>query len=277
MISISRIVFYIVAFTSVIGLYSCVDDEVVRLPTDVTVEGAEMFNTSFAISEHLNHLIQPFEKYADIHNDTLQLHGCPTISVNQEERRVRLTFDPRISCLDSLLRRSGTISMYYTNSLITNEEIVLVEYLNYRVRNSRLEGSRLLTKITGTELDIFKDSMAQLMVYDVHGSSTRVTAEYEHQLTIASDSTLQIITTGAGGGRNLAGRSFNFAIDNQKIQNIRCIEAGIYVPSSGRETWTFERTVTAAVTHRMNYGETNECNRNASMTLSNGETLTLAQ
>lgn len=277
MISFSRFVFYIAAFISFLGLYSCVDDEVVRLPTDVAVEGTEMFNTSFALSEHLNHIIQPFERYAGLHNDTLSFQGCPAISVNQAERRVRLTFDPRSNCPDSLLRRSGTISMYYTNSLITNEEIVLVEYINYGVRNTRLEGSRLLTKQTGTELDIFKDTMAQLMVYDEHGSSTRVSAEYEHQLTIGSDSTLQINTTGAGGGRNLAGRAFNFTIDNQKVQYSRCIEEGIYVPSSGRETWTFERNVTPAVTHTMNFGETSICDRNASIILSNGVTLPQSQ
>lgn len=277
MSSISRFVLYIPAFILIFSLYSCVDDEVVRLPTDVTVEGTEMFNTSFAISEHVNHLIQPFERYAEIHNDTLPLHGCPIITVDQAERRVRLTFNPRVSCPDSVLRRSGTISLYYTNSLITNEEIVLIEYLDYRVRNSRIEGSRLVTKRTGTELDIWKDTMAQLMVYDEHGSSTRVTAEYEHQLTIASDFTEQINTTGSGGGRNLAGRSFNFTINNRKVQHTGCIVEGIFVPSTGSETWTFTRTISPAVTHRMNFGETSDCDRNVTITLSGGEILNLRQ
>jgi len=275
MVPYSRIVFYIPAFILILGLYSCMDDEIVRLPTDVTVEGTEMFNTSFTISEHVNLIIKPFERYVELENDTLQLRGCPIVAVNRDERRVTLTFDPNTTCLNNAFRRAGSITLFYTTSLISNEEIVLIEYQDYRVRNNRLEGSRLVTKRTGTELNIYKDTMAQLMVYDEFGSSTRVTAEYEHQLTIGSDFALQINTTGSGGGRNMAGRAFNFTIENQKIQYIRCIEEGIFVPSSGQETWTFERTVTPAVTHRMNFGEGDDCNRNVSIVLSNGETLTL--
>jgi hypothetical protein len=272
MISIPRVILYISAII-VFGLYGCVDDEEVRLTTDVTVEGREMFNTSFAISEHLNLLLIPFERYAAIENDTIPLPGCPTIAVKQEDRKVTLTFNPNEPCPNSALRRSGIISLFFTTSLINNEEITLVEYLDYSVINLRIDGSRLVTKRTGTELNIFKDTMARLMVYDEFGSSTRVTSEYEHQLTVGIDSTLQINTTGSGGGRNLAGRIFTFNIDNQKVQYERCITEGIFVHSTGRETWTFERTVTPAVTHRMNFGETSECDRNVSILLSNGETL----
>ena len=272
MISIPRVILFISAII-VFGLYGCVDDEEVRLTTDVTVEGREMFNTSFAISEHLNLLVIPFERYAAIENDTIPLPGCPTIAVNQEDRKVTLTFNPNVTCPNSALRRSGIISLFYTTSLINNEEITLVEYLDYSVINLRIDGSRLVTKRTGTELNIFKDTMARLMVYDEFGSSTRVTSEFDHQLTVGIDSTLQINTTGSGGGRNLAGRIFTFNIDNQKEQYERCITEGIFVHSTGRETWTFERTVTPAVTHRMNFGETSECDRNVSILLSNGETL----
>lgn len=268
----SRLELYIIALLISLSIVSCIDDEEVRLPTDVAVEGTEMFNTSFAVSEHLNLLLQPFESFTQYDADTLPIYGCPTVAVNMAERRVRLTFDRSTECPNNTLTRSGIISLYYTTSLINNEEIVLVEYTNYQVRNTRIEGSRLVTKRSGT---LFSDTMARLMFYDEHESSTRLTAEYEHHLTIGSDSTLQITTTGSGGGRNLAGRSFNFTIENQKVQYARCIEVGINVPSMGRETWTFERTVTSAVTHRMNFGETSECDRNVSIVLSNGETLTL--
>jgi len=275
MVSISKIILKISFLVLIFSLYSCVDDEVVRLPTDVAVEGREMFNTSFALSEHVNLIIQPFDTFAESHNDTLLLRGCPVIGVNQGERRVTLTFDPNVTCPNNVFRRAGSISLFYTTSLITNEEVVLIEYHNYQIRNTRIDGSRLITKRTGTELDIFKDTMAQLMVFDEFGSSTRVNAEYEHQLIMAADSTFQINTSGSGGGRNIAGRTFNFNIDGPKVQSVKCIEQGVFVHSSGRETWTFERTVTPAVTHRLNFGEGSECDRNASVILSNGETLTL--
>ncbi|HSJ66300.1 MAG TPA: hypothetical protein VK921_01440 [Anditalea sp.] len=276
MISLYRTFIKIYVLVIALSLLSCVDDEVVRLQTDVTAEGEEMFNTSFTISEHVHLIIQPFNRFLEVENDTtLRLPGCPIVNVNQEERKVLLTYDPRTECPNNSLRRSGTISLFYTTSLLNNEEVVLVEYENYSVRNSRIEGSRLVTKRSEALSNLFKDTMAQLLIFDEHGSSTRVTAEYEHQVMVAADSTLQINTTGSGGGRNQAGRSFNFTIPNQKIQFVRCIDSGIFVPSIGQEAWTFERTVNPAVNHRMNFGETSDCDRNVSVVLSNGETLNL--
>jgi len=275
MITSSRILFTISALILALHLVSCVDDEEVRLTTDVTVEGTEMFNASFALSEHLNLLVLPFDRYTGFAGDTLQLPGCPTIEVNETDRKVVLTFSPTPPCPNSNLRRTGQISLHYTNSIITNEEAIVVEYADYTVRNTRLEGSRFLTPVNDNGLVNFRDRMVRLMVYDEFGSSTRINAEYEHLLQYENDSAYSINTTGAGGGRNLAGRSFTYTITTPKVQYSSCVAEGIFVPSMGRESWTYERTVSSAVTHTMNFGETAECDRNVSLSLSSGETITL--
>jgi len=275
MISVSRILFTVFSFLLAYNLVSCVDDEEVRLTTNVAVEGTEMFNASFALSEHLNLLAIPFERYADLAGDTLSLPGCPTVAVNVADRKVDLTFRPTPPCPNSNIRRTGSISLHFTNSLITNEETIVVEYVNYTVRNTRLLGSRFFTKVYDDGLENYKDRMVRLMVYDEFGSSTRISAEYEHHLRYEVDTAYSITTTGAGGGRNLAGRSFTYTITTPKVQYSRCVQEGIFVPSMGRESWTYERTVSSAVTHTMNFGETSECDRNVSVSLSNGETITL--
>ncbi|KEO72455.1 hypothetical protein [Anditalea andensis] len=252
------------------------DDEIVRLPTDVSVEGQEMFNASFSIAENLHYLLRPFEYYIEPPEDPLTLlPGCTNVEISQEDRKVLLSYHviKDSVCQKTNLRRSGKISLEYTNSFINNEEIILVNYQDYSVNNVRLNGIRYLTKKSDST---FKDNMVRMMIYDEHGSSTRMTAEYDHYLQVTSDSTLMINTTGAGGGRNMAGRTFNFTLNTPRVQSIDCIEQGIFVPTSGEETWTFERTVSSAVTHRLNFGDASSgCDRNVSISLSNGETLLL--
>jgi hypothetical protein len=276
MISSSRILLTIPSLLLALNLVSCVSDEEVRLTTDMTVEGIEMFNTSFALSEHINLLVLPYEQYTNTGNDTLPLPGCPTIEVNDAEKKVLLTFSPTPPCPNSNIRRTGSISLHYTKSLISNDETVLVEYADYTVRNIRLEGSRLITKRMHVDEERYTDRMIRLMVYDENESSTRINAEYEHQLLYNIDSSYSITSTGTGGGRNLAGRSFTHSITSPRIIQSKCVDEGIFVPNSGRESWTIERTVTSAVTHQLNFGESAECDNNVSVILSSGETFTVS-
>lgn len=257
------------------------DDEAIRLQTDVAVEGREMFNTSFAISENLHFLIQPIEFYSQYGLDTIPFAGCPTVSVDTLARRISLAYnasDTTSTCQNRSLNRNGTISLYYSNSQINNDELILVEYNNYRVKNITLEGSRLITKRAGSiESMLIKDTMGSLMIYDEFGSSTLVNADFNHRITMVQDTITQISTTGTGGGRNLAGRNYSMEITTPKIHHMRCFQSNVFVPTRGEEKWTFERTVSSAVVHSINYGEANECDTNASVRLSSGQAITFSQ
>lgn len=254
------------------------DDEETRLQTDLAVEGREMFETSFALSENLYLLIQPLEFYSRHVGDTLALPGCPAITVDTDQRSVNLNFNAATQCPNSPLNRSGVISLFYSNSQINNDELVLVEYTGYTVRKSTIEGNRLITKRAGTiESSLIKDTMASLMVYDEFGSSTRVNADFDHQVVILQDTLTQISTTGTGGGRNLAGRAFSMEITSPKIYQIRCFSEGVFLANRGVERWTIERTVSPAVSHSVDFGEGNECDTNASVRLSNGEVIAFSQ
>ena len=277
MLSRSKITLLFSALLITFGFLSCIDDEENRLQTNVAVEGREMFDTSFALSEHLYYIIQPFSFFEQASTDTIPLPGCPIIEIDSVEQRVNLVFNILTECPNSTLERKGRISLYYT-SFNTSEDLTYVEYFDYSVKETTIEGSRLITKRAALEGNPeFKDAMASLIVLDEFGSSTRVNAEFVHQLVMGTDSLPQISTLGSGGGRNLAGRAYNFEITTAKIQQYKCINEGIFMPNIGMERWTFERTVTPAVTHRINYGESDACDRSASVALSTGEILPMSQ
>ena len=252
---------------------SCVSDEERRLQTDQSFEGEEMFNISYSLDEHISYAFQPYEFYQDSLNYSV-VPGCPEIALNEERKQVRLLFD-NPECPTNLTGKKGVIILTYLDSLFQEDLFIRIEYENYQVRGVKLDGKRFV-EVDSLFPGIFQDRLRDLIVEDAQQSTSKINAEFTHQI-IFTDTLKQIVTSGAASGRNLAGRQFEMEISQDKLFLWDCIQIGFNVPTGGEESWTFERTNELDTRHRINYLQDPECNHIASIQLFDGREINKTQ
>lgn len=261
--------------------YSCVSDEERRLQTDQTFEGEEMFNISLSLEEHALYAFYPYSFYKDTANHAA-LSGCPKVVVNEAVNEVVLTFAEG-ACETNKLLRSGKLKLTYIDSLLKEKEYIRIEYDDYWARGINVKGTRIIVKMDSTAMDstesqiTYGDSINNLILIDANRSSTKISANFTHEVLYSSDSILHIITSGSGNGRNIAGRPFQMSITQPKVIKGGCFNLGFFVAELGQENWTFDRTVEADAFHLVNYQKATDCNHTASIQLSDGSSLMKTQ
>jgi hypothetical protein len=253
--------------------FSCVSVEERRLQTDQSFEGEEMFNISYSLDEHISYAFRPLAFYMDTLNYPV-VPGCPEIILIEENKQVRLLFG-NSECPTNTTGKNGVIILTYLDSLFQENLFIRMEYEDYQVRGVTLEGERYV-EVDSILPGIYQDRLSGLIVKDAQQSSSKINADFTHQI-VFTDSLQQIITSGSASGRNLAGRPFKMEILQDKRFFWDCVGNGFYVPASGEESWTFERTNGFDVNHRIDYSQDPECNHTATIQLDDGREINKTQ
>ncbi|WP_143960574.1 hypothetical protein [Litoribacter populi] len=260
-----NIIPFLIVWCCLIGaiFFACTDRFDNQLQTDPEVEGQEIFNASYVLDEHLYYLTMDFDDFQLASNDSLQLPGCPLINIEEEGRKVTLTFTNQ-ECPDGNPRRGAFEISFKDDSLPTS-----LLYQDYQVLQNTLEGSRTFLK----DSILISETSEDILIFDAFGSSTRINLHLTHELTFRSDTLNEIITSGEASGRNLAGRTFSMQVVDPKIQKQECWQAGIKMPAIGSESWGVERQTGTTVRHQILYGDQGDCDNQAEVVLNNGQKL----
>jgi len=256
---------------------SCASDEDRRLQTDQSFEGEEMFNISYSLDEHVFYALRPFKFYKDTTNYE-GISGCPSVSVQEDTKTVNLLFGEG-ECASGGPGRKGQLVLSYGDSLLPDHQpFVRISYADYVVREIQIEGIRLLLPVdSSSNRVVFLDNVNNLMFKDARESTSKLNGEFERNVVYAGDTIRQVTTTGMGWGRNLAGRPFHLDITKAKSLSGDCLQSGGFVPETGEERWTFERTGQVDAVHSMRYGPGEGCDSNAIIHLSDGGEITKTQ
>lgn len=255
---------------------SCLSDEEKRLQTDQTFEGEEMFNLSYALDEHSPYAFYAFTFYQDTVNHSA-IPGCPSVSINEADYEVVLTFGEG-ECATNRALRSGKLIVSYLDSVPGRGNKVRVGYQDYWVKGLKVEGFRTfhLTDSTATGITL-TDSISDIVITDANRSTSKLNGAFVHELFIENASLQYFTTTGSGSGRNLTGRPFVMEINEAKRFTESCLQAGYHVAESGRERWTFERTGTPHVIHTLSFEQAEDCDHTAAIQLDDGGELLINQ
>lgn len=258
-------------------LSSCASDEDRRLQTDQSFEGEEMFNISYSLDEHVFYAFRSFDFYTDTTNYE-SISGCPSVSFEEETKTVNLLFGEG-ECASGGPGRKGQLVLSYGDSLLSaHQPFVRISYTDYVVRGIQIEGIRLLQPVDSSSNQVgFLDNVNNLVFKDARESTSKLNGEFERKVVFSGDTIRQVTTTGMGWGRNLAGRPFHLDITTAKSLSGDCLQSGGFVPETGEERWTFERSGNGDVVHSMRYSPGEGCDSNAVIHLSDGGEITKTQ
>lgn len=265
---------------------ACSNDIDRNITTDLQVEGNEIFNVSLAIEETLFYAFLTLDQYRTAMNDTLTpndslptplVPGCPLIGIDETLKKVTLTFSEQSNCASQKLKRTGKITLQFVTPNVL-ESNVLMEYDQYSISTTKIEGSRIFRQTRGAfpqdkRTEIFED----LLIIDEFGSSTKVSGNFEHQLSFQNGAFLEFMTSGNLEGRNLTGRKIKMTQGNPRIYKTECIKKGSVLPSMGLENWEIFRTPTQSLRHTLEYQQETACESKAVISLSDGRTLVFTQ
>lgn len=255
---------------------SCMSDIDKNITTDLQVEGNEIFNISFTLEESLFLGFQTLDDYRKA--DTLSLPGCPNIEINELERKITLEFLKERDCTnDQNLERTGKIHIQYlnTNSL---ESTTRLTYEDYQVRGIKVEGSRDFRQVRSlTNPNRRTEVFTDLLLIDPKESSTKISGNYEHQLTFLNSTLTGFNSTGSIEGRNITGRPIKMTPVTPKRYLVNCVITGFYLPDSGSETWQIFRNETQSTTHNLSFELESECLNRANLTLQDGRIMVFRQ
>src|SRR5690606_4884364 len=271
---------YLITILACLALLTpCLAGQEKRLQTGQKFEGEEILNLSYSIGEHPPYAFQPLTFFQDTPNSA-NIPGCPMVVVNDAAMEVVLTFGQEDCSSNRALRNGKLILRYFsdtiqaTDSTLHLSQKVGVRYDDSWVRGVKIEGRRLLTQVHTLSADYaLLDSLSDLMILDANRSSSKFNGVMLHQAVVENDSLLRFTTTGAGTGRNLAGRSFTMEVNEPKRFTASCFQAGFQVPESGQETWVIERTASPDVIHKVIYVKAEDCNHTAQFQLYDGNEL----
>jgi hypothetical protein len=267
---------FLVPILMFVVMSSCSSDIDKNITTDLQVEGNEIFNVSFTLEEAYFFAFQTLDNYKMA--DTLDIPGCPSITINEEIRKVTLEFDSLRECSNSAsLLRSGKIHIQYlnTNNL---ESTTRLEYENYKVRDVKVEGKRDFKQVRSLvnpnrRSEVFTD----LYLINEFQSSTRINGNYEFQLNFLNGTLSEFLCSGSAEGRNITGRPIvmNPAVNKKYL--VDCILSGNYLPVQGSEKWQIFRNETGSTTHTMVYETIPECKNSGTLTLHDGRVMVFVQ
>ena len=255
---------------------SCSTDIDKNITTDLQVEGNEIFNISFTLEESYFFAFQTLDYYKVA--DTLDIPGCPAITINEEMRKVTLEFDSSRECDNNAsLSRSGKIHIMYLNTNML-EATTRMEYENYKVRGIKVAGKRDFKQVRSLvnpnrRTEVFTD----LYLINEFESSSRINGNYEFQLTFQNETLTEFLCSGSIEGRNITGRPIVMNPTLNKRYSVDCILSGYYLPGQGSEKWQIFRNETASTMHTMIYETASACENRANLTLQDGRIMVFKQ
>lgn len=259
-----------------IALVSCHGDIDKSITTNLQEEGNEIFRISFALDESRILAFQNLEYYRAA--DTLQLAGCPTVTVTEGEKKINLSFPANRNCvIGASIPRAGSLELEYINTGAL-ELTIRMRYIGYKVKGISIEGVREFKQTRGIinpnkRTELFED----LLIIDEKGNSSRISGRFEHLFNSNSNGEKFFTTSGSIEGRNVTGRKITMSPGNPRRYSLNCINTDFVLPLEGNETWQIFRNEQLATSHAIRYSTDAECLAKATITLHDGRVLTYQQ
>ncbi|AFL82816.1 hypothetical protein Belba_0145 [Belliella baltica DSM 15883] len=256
-------------------IYSCTNDIERNITTNLQAEANEIFQTSLALEESLSYVFLSFEDYQDAQTDTLP--GCPTILIDEIDKKVELQFTVNSNCPSQKLNRSGNLVLDFNTINLIDQE-VLLSYDNYKIKAFEIIGNRRFTKSASiSSSNLWQENFMDLLIVDEFQNSTKISGSYDHRLEIINDTLISFTSSGNLEGRNITGRPLKMTQITPRLYQNVCIEEGQVIASSGVETWEIFRTPTRSLAHTLTFSSDSACVSKASLQLSDGRLIVFEQ
>lgn len=255
------------------SLSSCDNDIERKLSTDLQIEGTGIFNVSTVYEESLYFLMLTIEDYRLAHQDSIELPGCPEISINTELNEVVLTFTSNTDCSSQKLKRSGSLKINFTRTN-TFESRRILSYENYKVKDLAIQGTRTVLSSRGGLPNSFVETFEQIRITNPRGSSSRISGNITHQLQLINRQLTGFTSSGQLTGINTAGRTLTMQSISPRRYTIECLKEGYHIAPQGVERWSVSRGESnSPVIHTLNFELVDTCQSRVSMSLSDGRVL----
>ncbi|EON74780.1 S-adenosyl-L-homocysteine hydrolase [Lunatimonas lonarensis] len=251
-----------------VGGPSCQSDQNIRLETDQSFEGEELYLVSKVLDEHLPFILQRPTFFLD---ESVQekLSDCPVITI-ESFQHITLTFDPS-TCPAPANKRKGKIDLFFSNTPMAVGEYVVITYDDYVFENHPLEGRRTL-KLTAInrERRVYEEVGSDIMVTNPNNHSTRIRPSFTFEIAETGGNLSNLTVRGGALGRNRGGKTFEINIAEQKSFNSQCVTQPVFRPVSGVERWEIARSSTGNVVHQQTFHTDGECLTHAIIRLHEG-------
>lgn len=255
------------------SLSSCDNDIERTLSTDLQIEGTGIFNVSTVYEESLYYLMLTIDDYRLAQQDSTQLPGCPSVSINAELDEVVLTFASNTDCGSQKIERSGSLKINFVRTN-TFESRRVMSYENYKVKDLDIQGTRTVLSSRGGIPNSLVETFEQIRITNPRGSSSRISGNITHQLQLINRQLIGFNSSGQLTGINTAGRTLTMQTSSPRRYTLECLKQGHHVATQGTERWSVSRGESSSpVVHTLSFELVDTCQGRVSMNLSDGRVL----
>lgn len=252
-------------------LAACKEDADKVIHTNLPLEATQLLETSTSWGESIYFTALNFQNYERL--DTLNLPGCPTITIEEGIRSVELDFDNPLECnLENSVARTGKITINYGLISLESTSRWTVAFENYSFGNVSITGSKTFNQ---SSPDNIQETFENLTFKSSENLSTTLSGTFNHTLNRTDTLLNSISTSGVGIGTNPAGRTFDWEITEPRITDLNCLNSSEYLPQAGKENWTISRSPGREVIHSLEYIALDSCKVQVDAKLSDGRNLIL--
>ncbi|MCC5937898.1 MAG: hypothetical protein JJU34_11510 [Lunatimonas sp.] len=265
-----RIKKYLIILLAAAWGVGCDTDEGIRLQTDQSFEGEEMYMVSKLLDEHLPFVLQRQTFFVG-DDPTKLLPDCPTITIHDQTGDVELVFSQQAACETSSNKRRGKISIHYSKAPLAIGDSVVISFDNYSFENHQVVGTRKFRLVgLNRERRFFEEFTQDLLITTPQNHSTRIHVGYMYELLETGGRIFKITGNGTAQGRNRGGRNFEAEILENKIYDSNCLNQPLLRPTSGVESWVIGRTSTRNINHRQTFHDEGGCTTHTLIRLDEG-------
>jgi hypothetical protein len=249
-------------------LGACTNDIDRNITTNLQVEAKEIFQTSLTLEESLRYVFYSFEDYRNAITDTLP--GCPTVLIDEVDKKIELKFALSNGCPTQKIERSGSIILEF-NTINSGDQEILVSYANYKVEKLEIRGKRKFSrKASVANPKLWQEDFEDLLIIDELENSTKISGSYNHTLGIINDKLISYASSGSVEGRNITGRLLKMTQSTPRQYQNACVEEGQVIASTGVEIWEIFRTPTRSLAHTLTITSDTTCVSKVNIQLSDG-------
>ncbi|MDN3202865.1 hypothetical protein [Algoriphagus sediminis] len=261
--------FFLLICIVLFGILSgCAEDEDRNLRTDLPTEANQIFLISRLQYEHLFTALTPYQQF--LNPEGLVLPGCPDVKVEEDLKRITLTYREVEGCENSD-RRTGVIIL---DLALQNSSVPrwFMEFKDYTFEGDTIQGIKTFGQIgPGEVIETFE----MLRIIAENQSSFVLNGALTHSYNSFNLETDLISSIGEINGKNPVGRQITSRNSQPLISAKSCFLAEDNLPVSGEELWEIQRGNSNSVLHTLKYETSGICETTAKMVLPDGRNLIL--
>ena len=230
-------------------LMSCEEDEDKVIQTDLPTEANELFNISKAWNESLYFALISWEEYQKL--DSLNLPSCPTIQLDENNKKVTLGFLSSNTCDQSgEFTRKGKIIIAFDTTAANPNRKWSMKYDEYIFGTDSIKGIR---NFSSEDALVFSEEFDEISNKTDKNLTTEFSGKFVHTKTFIKDSLVSLSSVGRITGTNPAGRNFQIILDSPVKHSISCYQQNEILPNSGKENWYVARGGNSEVSYLTTY------------------------